>query len=793
MDDIRNLEERIDNIEYVTRLSYLEQNAKNTKITNSDSTERPKTSILVDSFINHEIGDTINPDYNICVDPTKNVIRPTFKLNQLELQFNESESSGDYFFTKSSQPLINVGQTLPPNILTLSHTSSPIVKQLLATGFTEINPFSNTVWIGTITASVYTDSTFDTSNKPYILSNYNGENDSFENMTYSPNNDNIGAFGTKWNFWQTNWQGYIDSDKPIKTSLGRVEDQINALTPKTPKRKVNKKSINADVVPFMPSRSISIYVRGMKPSTIVYPYFGGVRVDSYIVKSGSDIKTDGLGNLNITFNIPSGVFQSGEKNFVLMDNENNDASLCTTYAEFRYSNSASRELNNYLNTFGANTVNSQTNDFNDYQTVLAQTFFVDPVQYPRGIYAKNIDIYFRSIDPSLPITLELRSVSNGVPNMGPGTSAYPNSTVTLRPNSLSVITNGAITSQNGSSFQFNAPVHLLPGEHSIILKTNSNNYIVYTSEVGELVLNTQNRASVQPFVGKMMKSNNSQSWTIFENTDITFTVHRCVFKNQGTVVFTDPVQPLPEIKYSLMNLNLSYSDLNTNSLSLDVKTLNRSSVSDSVFNSVEMPITPNTNIEFDSLKYYKYNGQSFSVTMNMTSDGVIAPMLDIDTLRLNTITNIIRTMNNSRFDKGNTTLTKEENETYPFSTVHEDFINARYITKVVTLDPDMQTKDCYVYFRLNKPKGTDIKVYIKRQFANNDVGMDESEYEELVLKTNITYSVDPNKYTEVMYKIPDDRALNEFVRYSIKIVLFSDTNDGPIVPKLKDLRIITVA
>jgi hypothetical protein len=44
-----------------------------------------------------------------------------------------------------------------------------------------------------------------------------------------------------------------------------------------------------------------------------------------------------------------------------------------------------------------------------------------------------------------------------------------------------------------------------------------------------------------------------------------------------------------------------------------------------------------------------------------------------------------------------------------------------------------------------------------------------------------------------MYKIPDDRALNEFVRYSIKIVLFSDTNDGPIVPKLKDLRIITVA
>ena len=145
--------------------------------------------------------------------------------------------------------------------------------------------------------------------------------------------------------------------------------------------------------------------------------------------------------------------------------------------------------------------------------------------------------------------------------IGPGTSAYQHSTLTLRPNSLRTVRNGAITAQNGSPFEFNAPVHLLPGEHAIVLKTNSSNYSVYSGEVGELVLNTENRASPQPFVGKLMKTNNSQSFTIFENRDIVFNIYRCVFSNTGTIVFTDPVDTRPEVQFSSINLNLVYTDL----------------------------------------------------------------------------------------------------------------------------------------------------------------------------------------------------------------------------------------
>jgi len=797
MDDIRSLEDRIENIEYVTRLSYLEQTAKNISILGSNSQERPKTSILVDSFINHEIGDTVNPDYNICIDSSNNSLRPTYDINQLSLKLDKTQSTGSYLITKENQVSVNFGVSYAPNILTMKHRITPVIKQLLSTGTTQINPFSNTVWFGTMTASSYRNPSFDMDSKPYILSNFNGENDTFQNMSFSPINNYLSGFGTKWNFWQTNWQGYIDNPTNVKTFLGRVEDQIKALTPRTPRKKIGERSVNIDVVPYMPATTIGVYARGLKPSTTVYPYFDGIRVESYITSGilNNLVKTDAFGNVNLIINIPAGVFQSGEKTFVLMDNTNNDKTLCTTYAEFTFSNSAQQESYDYYGTFGNKIVSQETDPINDYQTIIAQTFLVDPKQYPKGMYARKIDIYFNSIDTTasgLPITLELRPVSNGTPLVGPGTSAYPNSTVTLRPNSIAII-NGVVTAQNGTGFYFDAPVHLLPGEHAIVLKTNSSNYSVYTSEVGAQVIGTETRATPQPYVGKMMRTNNSQNWTIFENIDMTFNVHRCEFENSAKVVFTDPIEQRPEVQFSVLNVNMSYSDLSSSSVSTTIKTINKSSTSDILFETEETMIVPNTNIETDKLKYFKYNGQSFNLIVNMISDGIIAPMIDLDSIRVFAIKNLISSMNGSGFAKGSTTITKEENETFPYSTVHEDFSNARYITKVVTLDPDMETRDCYVYFKINKPRGTDVKLYIKRQFADNDINMNEIEYEELEQKSSMTYSSDPNKYTEVYYKIPDARALNPFIRYALKIVMFADTEGSALVPKIKDLKIITVA
>ena len=134
-----------------------------------------------------------------------------------------------------------------------------------------------------------------------------------------------------------------------------------------------------------------------------------------------------------------------------------------------------------------------------------------------------------------------------------------------------------------------------------------------------MVLNTENRATPQPFVGRMMKTNNSQNWVTFENTDITFNIHRCVFDNTAKVVFKDYTQSREEVKFSLMNLNMSFIDMNTNGVEMNVKTINRSSVNDIVFDSEELMIKPNTNIEFDKLKYIKFNGSSFQLTVDFLS------------------------------------------------------------------------------------------------------------------------------------------------------------------------------
>ena len=52
-------------------------------------------------------------------------------------------------------------------------------------------------------------------------------------------NNNLGAFGTKWNFWKKNWQGYSEDSKTENQFLGHLDERIKAQTPKISKKKRN--------------------------------------------------------------------------------------------------------------------------------------------------------------------------------------------------------------------------------------------------------------------------------------------------------------------------------------------------------------------------------------------------------------------------------------------------------------------------------------------------------------------------------------------------------------------------
>jgi hypothetical protein len=91
MKDIGSISKRVENLEYYTSLSLLEQSAVNKQdLTILDSTNLPrfKNGILVDSFNGHSVADVSNRDYKAAIDPNIKELRPSFNISSSLLTFD---------------------------------------------------------------------------------------------------------------------------------------------------------------------------------------------------------------------------------------------------------------------------------------------------------------------------------------------------------------------------------------------------------------------------------------------------------------------------------------------------------------------------------------------------------------------------------------------------------------------------------------------------------------------------------------------------------------------------------
>ena len=93
MRDIGVLKDRIDNLEYYTSLSLLEQSAEQLVLSDASGNNRFKNGILVDNFVGHAVGDVKDNDYTIAMDIENRELRPSFRLNDVQMQMNSANSS----------------------------------------------------------------------------------------------------------------------------------------------------------------------------------------------------------------------------------------------------------------------------------------------------------------------------------------------------------------------------------------------------------------------------------------------------------------------------------------------------------------------------------------------------------------------------------------------------------------------------------------------------------------------------------------------------------------------------
>jgi hypothetical protein len=898
MRDIGKLEKRIEKIEYYTLLSSLEKETASMDVKDAGGNDRFKNGFVVDSFRGHSIGDVFNSDYKCSIDYKNNEARPRFNTKAYDLTLKASESSG---YTQRG-PLV-----------TRSFTESNFIVQPFASQWVNVNPFSVFSWRGTMSLDPSADFWKDDVYRPANIINIEGNNDNlafgtdwagsrWNNWQETFNgveqdwtleerlaNGELGAslpsvivplFGPgsptdplRW-FYQEidgvpSWvSGVTGEIVPAQLGAAAVTPTVeitsnngttttnNWFTPNRITSSINTTTINlgervVDVssIPWMRQIDVGFSVTGMKPNTVVYPFFDGVSVGANVSPTagsfGGMLTTDSSGTISGTFRIPANRFLTGDRIFRLSDNPSNNQELETTFAQARFT------ANGILNHKQLETINIRIPEPQIPVPVdpVAQTFFVDPVIYPEGLFINSVDLFFRTKDTTIPVTVQIRPTVNGYPS---STQVLPFTEKTLAPGSVNTSTDGS----TATNFVFPAVVYLEPGEYSLVVLANSNNYEVYVAEIGKNKLGTTELITEQPYVGSFFKSQNSSTWTAEQTQDLKFTLKRCNFSTGSfEIVLSDYPSTITRtvtgtgtsgalivnvsditgisvgqvvsgpgigsgaVVTDIRGFAITLSVVNSGNVSgtltftgkregngkadviwvgnsvIDFKNAftNTSFVSKPVGGTLEFSYTSfisNNNYEFVGQREILATSESFKQkiagTVSTASKGYISPIIDMQKNSLLAIENVVN--NNS---------TNETNASGGDAA-------SKYITRRVTLkEPANYLK---VYLTAARPSGTNIKVYYKIKSETDSTLFTSKPWVEMVREVpgDNAYSRNTNEFLEYVYLPPSDLpSTTSVIKYAVNSALYEDFNEfavkvvflssnTSIIPRIADFRAIAL-
>jgi len=149
-----------------------------------------------------------------------------------------------------------------------------------------------------------------------------------------------------------------------------------------------------------------------------------------------------------------------------------------------------------------------------------------------GIFVTSVDIFFSHKDDTLPVWVELRSMKNGYPSQ----EVLPLSRKYLNPADVSV---NATDGTTATKFVFPGPVYLNNNtEYCIVVASDSPEYKIWISRLGEIDIGGSRAISTQPTLGSLFKSQNASTWTASQYEDMKFTLRRAVFDTSVNGSFT---------------------------------------------------------------------------------------------------------------------------------------------------------------------------------------------------------------------------------------------------------------
>lgn len=591
MRDIGKLEKRLDIMEYYTSLSLLETKADAMTVLDANGFTKFKNGILVDSFVGHGVGMVEHPEYRCSMDSENGVLRTPFKIESFDLikntdgtnmMFHEHIATVGYTIEPwISQPLCSeISNVNPYNVfswigqmeMTPSTDNWVDTKRLPAvtTNFEGANDsmtksvealkdagFLSTQWNSWQTA--WTGSKRPTSRTTNV---------SKSAWSTSTSRRQVGSGRAGWSWFTrpyrdiqtttTNRRTVTTTTKTnwIQDVGQRRSGTTMQVVPGTITKSIGDKVIDTSFIPWMREKEVKFKADGLKPSIQLRATFDTVEVTEHCKPEGGaygdNLMTDEAGSIVGTFKIPEGTFRTGARIFRLEDDENQP----TTAAEFTFQATGlletkqeniisvdnpqivpkTVEQTRTIQNSGVWTSSSRrtettqsSNTTREWYDPLAQSFLVAE---DSGVFVESIDLFFKTKDSGLPVTVFIVENENGYPSQ----RRVPFSEVTLKPADVQVDPAGRLATK----FKFSDPVYLQGStEYSFVVMSNSNKYECFIGKIGgkqyrlDSVSGTwKNDGAVitkQPYTGVMFKSQNSSTWSADQERDIKFAMHRCVF------------------------------------------------------------------------------------------------------------------------------------------------------------------------------------------------------------------------------------------------------------------------
>ena len=174
---------------------------------------------------------------------------------------------------------------------------------------------------------------------------------------------------------------------------------------------------------------------------------------------------------------------------------------------------------------------------------LAQSFLVERDQYQDGIFITGGELYFRTKDNNVPVTVQLRTMRDGSPT----TTILPFGTTQIEPEDVNL----SEDSSAATSFKFNTPVYLQSGyEYCIVLIAPTEKYNTFITRMGEEDLILQSVSNQQPYLGSLFKSQNSSTWDPSQFEDLKFKLNKAKFvtNTPSSILLYNQELPLQKIQ-----------------------------------------------------------------------------------------------------------------------------------------------------------------------------------------------------------------------------------------------------